>query len=101
MIAQMMISDADQQVHAACQRNCSENAECSCYSSKDDGYCKLGRNCEGLTYTGSGDDNRWVFGSCSGSTHMQTNFLPLHARGCWGNGSTQKERDAVCEGDLV
>merc|ERR1719193_577837 len=72
MIAQMMISDADQQVHAACQRNCSENAECSCYSSKDDGYCKLGRNCEGLTYTGSSDDNRWVFGSCSGSTHMQT-----------------------------
>jgi len=47
-----------------CSEECAASEKCNCWSWKDDGFCNMGR-ASTCTYTGSPDDARWRFGSCS------------------------------------
>lgn len=49
--------------HSQCKDRCSERESCSCWSWKEDGYCRVG-NADSCTYSGSPDDERWKFGLC-------------------------------------
>lgn len=49
---------------ANCSTKCAEWPSCTCWSWKDDGFCRIGV-ADHCTYMGSVDEGRWKFGSCS------------------------------------
>lgn len=49
---------------ARCAEQCSIMDLCRCWSWKDDGFCRLGKAVD-CSYSGTPDDHRWWFGSCS------------------------------------
>eukprot|EP00928_Gymnodinium_smaydae_P064443 TRINITY_DN47771_c0_g1_i1.p1 TRINITY_DN47771_c0_g1~~TRINITY_DN47771_c0_g1_i1.p1 ORF type:complete len:638 (-),score=60.79 TRINITY_DN47771_c0_g1_i1:339-2252(-) len=47
-----------------CSKRCSVQPTCTCWSWKDDGYCRMGA-ASSCFHVGSPDDERWKFGQCS------------------------------------
>lgn len=55
-----------------CMRLCSDQGgECTCWTWKDDGFCRIGTAAT-CTYLASEDDDRWVYGACPPKTAAST-----------------------------
>lgn len=52
-----------------CQALCSAAPTCTCWSWKEDGFCRTGKpRLDSCSYTGSADDDSWLWGECSGKS---------------------------------